>query len=293
LFCRAYGRFVHTPDAPRDSSLARNRSLALVVVLVAAVLTGMALGPTGYLRPLEDGFFTLFAPLQYSVRWVSGRVAAAVETVRQFRTLQARVEELEATVDRLMIENVELREAEIERAELREQLEFKRANPTYDLIAAEVIGHDPSSLLHYVIIDRGADDGLAAGMPVVTSRGLVGRISAVYGQASRVMLLTDPGSSVNAQIQRTRATGVVQGQAPRDLVMRFVEQSEQVEVGDIVLTSGLGGNFPKRLVIGQVTSVQRNDVQMFQEIRVRSAVQFDRIETVLVVKGFSPIDYLP
>jgi rod shape-determining protein MreC len=273
--------------------LLRNRSTALVVLLVAAVLVGTALEPTGYLQPVEDGFFTLLAPLQYSVRWVSSRAAAAVEAVRQFGTLRARVEELEATVDRLMIENVQLREAETERAELREQLQFKLANPTYDLLAAEVIGHDPSNLLHYIIIDRGAADGLAVGMPVVTARGLVGRIAAVYPQASQVMLLTDPGSSVNAQIQRTRATGIVQGQAPRDLVMRFVEQSEEVESGDIVLTSGLGGNFPKRLVIGQVTSVQRDDVQMFQEIRVQSAVQFDRIETVLVVKGFSPIDYLP
>jgi rod shape-determining protein MreC len=293
LFCGALGQSAGRRIAAEDSNLSRNRSTALVVLLVAAVFIGMALGPTGYLQPVEDGLLTLFAPLQYSVRWVSNRAAALVETVRQFRTLQARVDELEATVDRLMIENVELREAEIERAELREQLQFKLANPTYDLMAAEVIGHDPSNLLHYIIIDRGAEDGLAVGMPVVTARGLVGRIAAVYRQASRVILLTDPGSSVNAQIQRTRATGIVQGQAPRDLVMRFVEQGEQIEVGDIVLTSGLGGNFPKRLVIGQVTSVQRNDVDMFQEIRVQSAVQFDRIEMVLVVKGFSPIDYLP
>jgi rod shape-determining protein MreC len=271
----------------------RNRSIALVVLLVAALLIGVVLGPTGYLQPVEDVFFTLLAPLQYSVRWVSSRTAAALETVRQFRTLQARVEELEATVDRLMIENVQLREAEIERAELREQLQFKLANPTYDLLAAEVIGHDPSNLLHYIIIDRGSEDGLAVGMPVVTARGLVGRIAVVYPRASQVMLLTDPSSSVNAQIQRTRATGVVQGQAPRGLVMRFVEQSEQVESGDIILTSGLGGGFPKRLVIGQVTFVQRNDVEMFQEIHVQSAVQFDRIEMVLVVQGFSPIDYLP
>jgi len=293
LFCGTLGQSAGTGIAAEDSNLLRNRSTVLVVLLVAALLIGMALGPTGYLQPVEDGFFTLLAPLQYSVRWASSRAAAVVEAVRQFRTLQARVEELQATVDRLMIENVQLREAEIERAELREQLQFKLANPTYDLMAAEVIGHDPSNLLHYIVIDRGSEEGLAVGMPVVTARGLVGRIAAVYPQASQVMLLTDPSSSVNAQIQRTRATGIVQGQPPRDLIMRFVEQSEEVESGDIVLTSGLGGNFPKRLVIGQVTSVQRDDVEMFQEIRVQSAVQFDRIETVLVVKGFSPIDYLP
>jgi rod shape-determining protein MreC len=75
--------------------------------------------------------------------------------------------------------------------------------------------------------------------------------------------------------------------------MRFVEQSEQVEVGDIVLTSGLGGNFPKRLVIGQVTAVTRNDVEMFLEVQVQSAVGFDRIEMVQVIQSFTPIDYAP
>jgi rod shape-determining protein MreC len=107
------------------------------------------------------------------------------------------------------------------------------------------------------------------------------------------MLLTDPASSVNALIQSSRATGVVQGQGQRGLVMRYIEQSEQVAVGDVVLTSGLGGNFPKRLVIGQVTAVKRNDVEMFQEVQVQSAVRFDRLEIVLVVQNFVPIDYAP
>jgi rod shape-determining protein MreC len=192
-----------------------------------------------------------------------------------------------------MIENVLLREAEIERTELRAQLQFKLANPTYDLLAAEVIGHDPSNLLHYLIIDRGAQDGLAVGMPVVTARGLVGRITEVNPHSAQVMLLTDPASSVNALIQRSRATGVVQGQGRGGLTMHFVELGEQIEAGDIVLTSGLGGSFPKRLVIGQVAAVKQHDVEMFQEVYVQSAVQFDRVESVLVVQGFAPIDYLP
>jgi rod shape-determining protein MreC len=104
------------------------------------------------------------------------------------------------------------------------------------------------------------------------------------------MLLTDFSSSVNALIQSSRATGIVQGQGRQKLLMRYVGQGEQVEVGDIVLTSGLGGNFPKRLVIGQVTAVKRNDVEMFQEILVESAVNFDRLEMVLVVLGFAATD---
>jgi len=253
----------------------------------------MLMRPTGYLRPVEDVAFTLFAPLQYSFHWVSARIAHAVQTVRDLNSLQRRVQELQETVDRLMIENVRLHEADIERANLRDQLHFKLANPTYNLLAAEVIGYDPSNLLQYIIIDRGTQDGVATGMPVVTARGLVGRITSVYPHSARVMLLTDPASSVNALIQSSRATGVVQGQGQRGLAMRYIEQDEQVQVGDVVLTSGLGGNFPKRLVIGQVTAIKRDDVEMFQEVQVQSAVNFDRLEMVLVVQSFVPIDYAP
>jgi rod shape-determining protein MreC len=274
-------------------SVLRDRSLTLVFLLVAALLAGIVLQATGYLQPVEDVMFTVLAPVQYSFQWVSGKIAGWAQTLRDLRSLQARAQELHETVDRLMIENVRLREADIERAQLREQLQFKLANPTYESLGAEVIGHDPSNLLRYITIDRGAKDGLAIGMPVVTARGLVGRITSVFPQSARVMLLTDPASSVNALIQSSRATGVVQGQGQRGLLLRFLEQSEQVEVGDIVLTSGLGGNMPKRLVIGQVTAVRRNDVEMFVEVQVQSAVYFDRIEMVQVIQSFVPSVYAP
>ena len=268
----------------------RNRSVAMVSLFMVVLLVGIVLHPTGFLQPIEDAVFTILAPLQYSLQWISGNIAGWAQTVRDLRSLQAHAQELQETIDRLMIENVRLREADIERENLRKQLQFKLANPTYELLAAEVIGYDPSNLLHYIMIDRGAKDGLAVGMPVVTARGLVGRITSVYPQSARVMLLTDAASSVNALVQSSRATGVVQGQGRPGLIMRFVEQREQVEVGDIILTSGLGGNFPKRLVIGQVTAVRRSDVEMFQEVQVQSAVSFDRIEMVLVVQSFAPTD---
>lgn len=271
----------------------QNRSVALALLLLVGLLAGMLLYPTGYLQPVEDVVFTVLAPLQYSFHWASAGIASGVQTLKDLGSLRAQVRELQETVDRLMIENVRLREADIERANLREQLHFKLANPTYELLAAEVIGHDPSNLLHYIIIDRGTEDGVATGMPVVTTRGLVGRVTSVYPHSARVMLLTDPASSVNALIQSSRATGVVQGQGLRSLIMRYVEQNEQVQVGDIVLTSGLGGNLPKRLVIGQVTAVKRNEVEMFQEVQVQSAVDFDRLEMVLVIQNFVPIDYAP
>lgn len=269
------------------------RSIALVVVLVVALLAGVLLHPTGYLRPIENVFFTILAPLQYGLSWTSNQIASRVQALRDLGSLQARVRELQATVDRLMVENVQLREADIERTNLREQLHFKLANPSYEVLAAEVIGHDPSNLLHYIVIDRGSQDGVSVGMPVVTAQGLVGKITFVYPHSARVMLLTDPASSVNALVQSSRATGIVRGQGRRSLTMEYVEQREQVQVGDIILTSGLGGDLPKRLVIGQVTAVTSNDVDLFQQVQIESAVQFDRLEMVLIIQDFTPINITP
>jgi rod shape-determining protein MreC len=264
-----------------------------MLVMLLLLLAGMLLRPSGYLQPVENVVFTTLAPLQYSLNWISKQVANRVRAMQELGSLEARNRDLQATVDNLMIENVRLREAELESANLREQLRFKLSNPTYELLAAEVLGYDPSNLLHYIVIDRGSQDGIASGMPVVTARGLVGKIAAVYPRSSRVMLLTDPASSVSALIQSSRATGIVQGQGRLGLAMRYVELNEQVGVDDIVLTSGLGGNLPKRLVIGKVTRVTREQVQMFQEVQVQSAVQFDRLEMVLVIQSFVPTEYSP
>lgn len=260
-----------------------DRQTALVILLLLALLAGAVLRPTGYLKPVEDFASTILAPLQYGFSWITSRVTQVLDTVRQLRAMPAHIKELQDTVDRLMIENVRLREAEVDNANLRELLQFKLVNPTYEMLAAEVIGRDPSNLLYFIIIDRGTNDGLAEGMPVVTARGLVGRISTAFPRTARVMLLNDPASSVSALIQSSRATGVIQGEGPDGLALRYVEQSEAVEAGDIVLTSGLGGGYPKRLVIGQVDSVGRSDVEMFLEISVQSAVEFSRLETVLVI----------
>jgi rod shape-determining protein MreC len=119
----------------------------------------------------------------------------------------------------------------------------------------------------------------------------VGRVTEANLHSSKILLITDPSSSVNAVIQESRATGVVQGKATEGLTMRYIQQTEEVSPGDLVLTSGLGGNFPTRLIIGQVTAVRKKDVELFQEAEVRPAVEFRRLEMVMILTSFEPIDF--
>ncbi|MDH4209098.1 MAG: rod shape-determining protein MreC [Anaerolineae bacterium] len=261
----------------------------LFFILLAAVT--LVLDRANRLQPAKDLVAQMTAPIQ----GVLASVTRGVTDLRGFfvdvEDCRAKNEDLQLLVDQLIIENVRLREAEIENVNLRAQLNFKQANPSFELLSAQVIGRDPSNLAGYLIIDRGREEGVAVGMPVLTDRGLVGRVTETAPHSSKVLLITDPSSSANALIQESRATGVVQGSVAQGLVMRYIQQTEEVKPGDLVLTSGLGGNFPTRLIIGQVTSVVKKDVELFQEAEIRPSVDFGRLEMVMVLTSFQPIEF--
>lgn len=262
----------------------------LLLFLMLAV-TGMILDRTERLQPVKNLVAQVTAPVQEIVTSLVSQVTNMRQYLKNVQACQAENEELQTLVDQLIIENVRLREAEIENVTLREQLNFKQANPSFELLSAQMIGRDPSSLLSYLIVDRGTAEGVAVGMPVLTHRGLVGRITETNPHSSKVLLITDVSSSVNALIQESRATGVVQGRIGQGLVMRYIQQEEGIKEGDLVLTSGLGGNFPTRLIIGQVTAVRKKDVELFQEAEVRPAVNFHELEMVMILTSFMPIDF--
>ena len=264
----------------------------VVIILILLSLAGIALDQNEDLLPIEDLALRFVVPVQGKLASLANNISDLTQTTQDIRELRRRNEELHSLADSLMIENVRLKEVESENETLRRLLNFTQANPIHSYKAAEVkgrvIGRDPSNFLSYLIIDSGSQQGIEKGMPVVTERGLVGRITDVGSNWAKVMLIIDPSSSVNALIQTSRATGVVEGQVGGSLVMKYIPQGEEVNVNDIVLTSGLGGNFPKKLIIGQVTAVRQRDVEMFQQAYIRPTVDFNNLEIVLVITNFSP-----
>jgi rod shape-determining protein MreC len=207
---------------------------------------------------------------------------------------------LQNQVNQTANSNVRIVELESENTLLRKQLGYKQSNPDFDLVGAvvvqrnpdqaRVVGQDPSNLAWSIIIDQGSADGVKPGMPVVTPEGLVGRVISTGTNWAKVLLLIDPSSSVNAVVQSTRATGVVQGDISGNPIIKYVPQGEAIKIGDLILTSGMGATFPKRLVIGQVTEVRKHDIELFQEAIIKPAVDFTRLEFVLILKKFTPSD---
>jgi rod shape-determining protein MreC len=280
---------------------ADRRPWTFFLLLGLAILI-LALHETGQLELLEDLLSLVTGPIQRTLSSVVEGVSGTFSSVGDARELQAQVDELEALARDLAAEGVRLKEVEAENAQLRELLNFVSANPSIrgyiggdiidqsGLVGSEVIGRDPNPYVSFVIINRGRQDGLEQGMPVVAGGGrLVGRIDEVRPRWAKVQLLIDPSSRVNGMVQASRATGLVAGQPDGALVLEQVPQADQVGVGDTVVTSGRGGLLPKGLIIGQVLTVEQLNVEAYQQAQLQPAVDFRRLESVLVITDFEPL----
>ena len=165
-----------------------------------------------------------------------------------------------------------------------------QSNPSSDGICAAVISGESSPYARYLTINVGRRNGILVGMPVVAGGfALIGRVGQVNETSSLVQLLVDPNSYVNALLVGTRATGVVAGQSDGSLHLINVPQTDAVQPGDLIITSGLGGKLPRLLTIGQVDKVTSTDAQLFKEALVRPAVDYNRVEVVLVITATTPI----
>lgn len=161
-------------------------------------------------------------------------------------------------------------------------------NSQNDYVAAAVIGRQQGALSKTLWINKGSAHGLKPGMPVVVPPGLVGRLTDVTWRSSKVMCIIDESSNVDILIQRTRVQGIVRGAGARGCVVKYISKIQDVQIGDVVISSGMSNLFPKGMLIGKVTAVDRMDVGLFIQIQVSPFVDFSKIEEVLVLVSPAP-----
>ncbi len=271
----------------------RSRSWTLFILALIAVLA-LVLHEAGQLQPVEDLAQYIVSPVQRSIAGLVGDTGNLFTTFRDVRELREENGRLQAENNQLATENIHLMELEAENATLRDLLKFTRNNPNYVTLTVDVIGRDPSPYLGSIVISAGQDRSLKPGMPIITvGAALVGRITQVNPRTAKVQLLMDVSSAVNALVQSSRATGLVKGQPDGALVMDFIPLEEKVKPGDIVLTSGLGGELPRSLVIGTVTDVVKRDIDLFQSAALKPAVDLNRLEVVQVILNFESLTTPP
>lgn len=268
----------------------RANRLTLLIMMLSFCGLLAALALAGILGPVEAVVAAPLNSLSGAFTRLSVSFNQAVDEFNNLGQLRERIAELEEQLARGQIELLQLREAASDYNRLVNLLAYTSALENQEFLTADVIGVDQTGIVRNVIINRGTRDGVALGMPVTTDLGLVGRISDVSANASQVQLITDENSAVSSRLQETRAEGSIVGQASGVLRLTFVDLDEQILQGDLVITSGLGGNFPPDIVVGQVTSVRQFEFELFQEAQVRSLIDFQTLELVLVITSFQPID---
>jgi rod shape-determining protein MreC len=210
-----------------------------------------------------------------------------VATLRQMNSdLQNKVSSLETQLIQLQ---EQLREAQV----LYALLDFARARPENQYVAASVIGRDPVPFLRFIQIDKGSDDGIRHGMPVVTQQGLIGRIDAVTAGAARVQLITDANVNVNVRLQTSGVDAMLTGSVTGEVTLNMVPQDVVLKPGELILTSGLGGNYPPGIVVGQVVTVRKRENDLFQTASIQPAVDLTNMPAVLVITNFRPSDLTP
>ena len=264
-----------------------------VAVLVAAILALFVLNQSGKLQFAKSVLQVPLTTLQRGIAGLTGGLFGSFQNDPDAAALRQRNAELEAQIAQLQKQVVDLQENQAELKLLSALLDYARSEPENSYIGASVIGRDTSPFLSYIMIDRGTDNGVARDMPVITDEGLVGTVVLTTCCASTVRLITDPDSAVNARLQASRDEGIAVGRFGGGLELQFLSQQAQVRPGDLVLSSGLGATFPPGLVLGSVSAVQRQDYEVQQKASLTPAVDFNRLEIVLVITNFKPVDLAP
>jgi rod shape-determining protein MreC len=221
-------------------------------------------------------------------------IAAPVDLVRNtweryvaLVDLQHENDALRAQLAALREENLQFREALVASGRLQRIAEMRDEFET-PMLAMEVVGQDVSPWFRSVLLDRGHEAGVRAGMPVVNDSGVVGLVTATSAHAGRTMLLLDRQSAIDGIVQRSRARGIVRGRGNDRLEFEFVVGGADVEVGDVVISSGLDGVYPKGLRVGEVEEVVAAPYGLTQRAILKPAVDFGRLEQVFVVLWRAP-----
>ena len=264
------------------TSQPRKFIIPIFVFLLALSLISANLHSRENMSFFESLVVGITAPVQKVVWGVIDGVGSIWRGYFYLVGLEKENQALKRELQQLKLQMNRYREAELANERLRALLNFKKSIPT-PLLPAQIVAFDPSGWFQTILIDKGRNDGVVQDMAVVSAEGLVGRVIGVSNHHAKVLLILDGNSAVDAYIQRSRARGVLVGLGRELCLLKYVQRNEDVQVGDKVISSGMGGVFPKGLLVGTVQEVVRGSSGLFQRVEVEPAVNFSRLEEVMVV----------
>lgn len=255
-------------------------SLLLALFSLHLALTDRKEVARGFI--LKEVLSVTVTPMQRLVLAASNGVAKVWSGYIFLAGVKEENDSLKSSISALHEENNRLKEEVSLNNRLRVLLAHREALP-YKTVAASVTGFNIDRWARTVTINKGSAEGISKDLAVISPEGVIGKTIEVNRHTSRVILASDLRSDIDALVQRTRVKGVIEGSGGEDLIFKYIRQTDNVQVGDAVVTSGLSGVFPKGLVVGEITRVEKGKDNFFKYVEVRPKAEVRKTEEVLVV----------
>ncbi len=265
-------------------------SIFAVVFLTTALLTiSSRINNVERFAFIDWALLEITSPFQKAITYSTDAVGNLIDSYVFLVNLKRENVALRRMVAELRKENDLLREKAIASERLRNLLQFSKKIPR-SMLPAQIIGIDPSSWFRTILIDKGTKHGVSRGMAVVSPEGIVGHVLQTSPHYSKALLITDFNSSVDAVIQRSRAKGLVAGNGDDRCRLKYAERTQDIQPGDRVITSGLGGRYPKGLMIGKISKIEKKSYGLFQYAEIMLSVNFSKLEEVFIITETHPVE---
>lgn len=257
----------------------------LCLFILSALIITVDYHGKGFFGLIEDVGITIFKPINQAIYQTVNHLANYISLFTEIEKVRQENERLRTENQFLSQESAIAKEKLEAYNRLLKMVQFKE-HYSYDMIGAQVIGREPSNWFHSIIVDRGIRDGVEIDMGVATYNGLVGKVINPEQNTSQVLLLLDQGCSIGAMIQRSREIGVVKGGTDgKYCYLDYIAHDADVQINDIVITSGMGSSVPKGIIIGRVLAIKKEKHDLFQRILVKPEVDFNKLEEVFLLKN--------
>lgn len=257
------------------------KSSKFIIILILA-LTGFIIYPLAII-PIKNQLNNLMNPFSQKVSVFSTGLVNIFSNITQIQSLTKTNKELREENLTLHAENTQLQEIKKENEILKNELGFITSNRDKELISAQIIDRSPSKIMQMIKINKGSKDGLTNNQAVISHGYLIGVVSEIFDNYSQVRMITNSNSLIPVVLQKSRGNGLLQG-GLQGLIVREIASDSQIEIGEAVLTSGLGADLPEEIPIGAVSKIINKESEIFQQVTVNSPIEINKLEVVFVVK---------
>ncbi|MEK7375870.1 MAG: rod shape-determining protein MreC [Candidatus Margulisiibacteriota bacterium] len=235
-------------------------------------------------KAVRESTLFIFSPFISAANSLLESPKNAIRNIAALRRVQKENDLLRSKIDAMSAKSQSFDGLLKDNEELRQLAQFKGSNPfKRSMAAAQVISRSGSSWFNTVLLDKGRGEGIRSGMAVVNTQGLVGRTIEVAPHSSKVLLISDPDSSVSASVARSKALGVVIGNLSNVLEMKYIISSSSIEAGDPIVTSGVSDMFPKGIPVGAVIKADKRDYALFQYIEIKTSADLTKLDKVFIL----------